>query len=54
MDNYSILQLVWNPQKKGKIGCYDVEHQVYADLCSFPEFLAQPEVYLIRFMEGEL
>ncbi|BFH59521.1 ankyrin repeat domain-containing protein [Paenibacillus azoreducens] len=53
-DNYSHLQLVWNPKKKGLIGCYDVEHQEYADLCSFAEFLAQPEMYLIKFLEGEL
>jgi len=53
IDNYSDLQLVWNPKNKG-LGCYDVEHQVYADLCSFTEFFAQPEWYLIRFLEGEL
>ncbi|AZS17900.1 ankyrin repeat domain-containing protein [Paenibacillus lutimineralis] len=54
IDNYSDLQLVWNSKKKGLIGCYDVEHQTYADLCSFSEFLAQPEMYLIKFLEGEL
>lgn len=54
IDNYSDLLLVWNPKKKGMIGCYDVEHQAYADLCSFPAFLAQPEIYLIQFLEGEL
>ncbi|QQZ62547.1 ankyrin repeat domain-containing protein [Paenibacillus sonchi] len=54
IDNYSDLQLVWSPKKKGLIGCYDVEHQVYADLSSFTEFLAQPEVYLMKFLEGEL
>ncbi|WP_259548524.1 ankyrin repeat domain-containing protein [Heyndrickxia sp. FSL K6-6286] len=54
IDNYSDLQLVWNPKKKGQIGCYDVEHQTYADLCSFPKFRAQPEMYLIKFLEGEL
>jgi len=54
IDNYSGLQLMWNPKKKGLIGCYDMEHQEYSDLCSFTEFLAQPETYLIRFLEGEL
>ncbi|MBP1915176.1 hypothetical protein J2Z23_002133 [Lederbergia galactosidilyticus] len=54
IDNYSDLQIVWNPKKKGLIGCYDVEHQTYADLCSLTEFLAQPEMYLIQFLEGEL
>lgn len=54
IDNYSDLQLVWNSKKKGLIGCYDMEHQTYADLCSFSEFLAQPEMYLMKFLEGEL
>ncbi|UKS27868.1 ankyrin repeat domain-containing protein [Paenibacillus sp. HWE-109] len=54
IDNYSHLSLVWNPKKKGRIGCYDVEHKEYADFCSFAEFMAQPEMYLIKFMEGEL
>lgn len=54
IDNYSDLQLVWNPKNKGRIGCYDVEHQTYADLCSFTEFLAQPELHLVKFLEGEL
>lgn len=54
IDNYSDLQLVWNPKNKGLIGIYDVEHQAYADLCSFTEFLAQPEMYLIKFLEGEV
>lgn len=53
VDNYSGLVLVWNPQKKGMIGCYDEEHREYADLASFAEFMKRPEVYLIKFMEGE-
>lgn len=53
IDNYSDLQLVWNPKSK-RVGCYDVEHQTYADLCSFIDFLAEPDSYLIRFLEGEL
>ncbi|WP_339211027.1 ankyrin repeat domain-containing protein [Paenibacillus sp. FSL L8-0333] len=52
IDNYSDLLLMWNPKKKGLIGCNDVEHQTYADLCSFAEFLTQPEIYLINFLEG--
>ncbi|MEK5182625.1 ankyrin repeat domain-containing protein [Paenibacillus odorifer] len=52
IDNYSDLLLMWNPKKKGLIGCYDVEHQTYADLCSFAEFLTQPEIYLINYLEG--
>ncbi|MCR8844474.1 ankyrin repeat domain-containing protein [Paenibacillus sp. SC116] len=54
IDNYGSLQLVWNPKKKGLIGCYDVEHGEYADLCSFAAFLEQPEGYLIKFLEGDL
>jgi hypothetical protein len=53
IDNYSSLQLVWNPRSK-LLGCYDVEHKTYADLCHFSEFVAKPADYLIRFMEGEL
>lgn len=52
IDNYSDLQVVWNP--KGKVGCYDVEHEIYSDLSSFTEFLARPEIYLIHFLEGEV
>jgi hypothetical protein len=54
IDNYSDLQLMWNPKKKGWIGCYDVEHDNYSDLCRLVEFLEQPGTYLIRFLEGEL
>ncbi|MFF2911301.1 ankyrin repeat domain-containing protein [Paenibacillus sp. NPDC057934] len=54
IDNYSSLQLLWNPKKKGLVGCYDMEHQVYANLCSFTEFLEHPELHLIKFLEGEL
>lgn len=54
VDNYSDLQVVWNPEGEGQVGCYDVEHEEYADLCNFTEFLAKPEFYLIQFLEGEL
>lgn len=53
VNNYSDLQIVWNPKKK-QIGCYDVEHQEYADLSNFKEFLINPETYVINFLEGEL
>lgn len=53
IDNYSAPQLVWNPKKK-LLGCYDMEHGTYEDLCGFDEFRAKPEENLIRFMEGEL
>lgn len=52
VDNYSDLQVVWNPEGEGQVGCYDVEHEEYADLCNFTEFLAKPEFYLIQFLEG--
>ncbi|WEA39320.1 ankyrin repeat domain-containing protein [Lysinibacillus fusiformis] len=52
IDQYSDLQLVWNP--KGQVGCYDLEHEVYADLSSFSDFRARPEMYLMQFLEGEL
>lgn len=40
-------------EKKGQIGCYDIEHQEYADLCSLADFLMQPEYYIIKFIEGD-
>ncbi|MEK4428420.1 ankyrin repeat domain-containing protein [Paenibacillus sp. FSL M7-0802] len=52
VDNYSDIILVWNPRQKC-LGYYDEEHQEYADVCSFAEFLAQPEDYLEKIIEGE-
>ncbi len=53
VDNYGDILIVWNPKQKC-IGYYDVEHQVYADVCSFAEFLLQPEVHLAQIIEAEL
>ncbi|MCM3337783.1 ankyrin repeat domain-containing protein [Paenibacillus sp. MER TA 81-3] len=53
VDNYSDILIVWNPKHKC-VGYYDEEHRDYADLCSFEEFLAHPEVYLVKILEGEL
>lgn len=53
VDNYSDIVIVWNPKSKC-IGYYDVEHQEYADLCPFAEFIAHPEVYLTKILEGDL
>ncbi|MGR6126237.1 ankyrin repeat domain-containing protein [Paenibacillus sp. SER-28] len=52
VDNYSDIILVWNPKQKC-LGYHDKEHQEYADVCSFAEFLAQPEDYLEKIIEGE-
>ncbi|MEJ3717313.1 ankyrin repeat domain-containing protein [Paenibacillus polymyxa] len=52
VDNYSDILLVWNPKHKC-LGYYDEEHQEYADVCSFAEFLAQPGDYLEKMIEGE-
>ncbi|MBP1989360.1 ankyrin repeat domain-containing protein [Paenibacillus eucommiae] len=53
VDNYSHIVIVWNPKSKC-VGYYDEEHQEYADVCSFAEFLAHPELYLEKILEGEL
>lgn len=53
VDNYSSLLLVWNPKKKC-VGYYDEEHQEYGDVCSFEDFLAQPELYMTKIVEGDL
>ncbi|MCY7483139.1 ankyrin repeat domain-containing protein [Paenibacillus alvei] len=53
VDNYTSILLVWNPKTKC-IGYYDEEHQEYSDVCSFEDFLALPELYLTKIVEGEL
>ncbi|WP_374017639.1 ankyrin repeat domain-containing protein [Paenibacillus thiaminolyticus] len=53
VDNYSSIVIVWSPKSRC-IGYYDVEHQEYADLCPFAEFIARPEVYLAKIIEGDL
>lgn len=53
VDNHSDIVIVWNPKSRC-IGYYDVEHQEYADLGPFAKFIAHPEVYLGKIMEGEL
>lgn len=53
VDNYTSILLVWNPKTKC-VGYYDEEHQEYGDVCSFEDFLAQPELYMIKIVEGEL
>lgn len=53
VDNYSAIVIVWSPQSRC-IGYYDVEHREYAALCPFAEFIAHPEVYMAKIIEGDL
>lgn len=50
LDNYSDILLVWHPGSK-MIGYYDVEHQEYAPLAKYAEFMANPGVYVGQIFE---
>ncbi|MNW67015.1 hypothetical protein D3C74_455420 [compost metagenome] len=50
IDNYSHILIVWHPGSK-TIGYYDVEHQEYASLAKYAEFMASPEVYISRIFD---
>ncbi|WP_397311480.1 hypothetical protein [Paenibacillus ihbetae] len=52
IDNYSDLQLVWNPKKRADRLLRRGASDLYG-LCSFTEFLASPEMHLVKFLEGE-
>ena len=49
LDQYSHIQIVWNPSKK-RIGYVDVEHQEHGILCTFEQFLNQPETYIDQLL----
>lgn len=49
LDQYSHIQIVWNPSKK-RIGYADVEHQERGILCTFEQFLNQPETYIDQLL----
>ncbi|MFE6075877.1 ankyrin repeat domain-containing protein [Paenibacillus sp. NPDC057886] len=50
LDKYSHIVIVWNPSKK-VIGYVDVEHQEIGNICTFPEFLADPGKKIIEFFD---
>jgi len=45
-------ELVWNPKAKC-VGFIDVEHDIYADVCSFEEFIMNPTLYIVKIVNGE-
>nr|WP_154890532.1 ankyrin repeat domain-containing protein [Paenibacillus xylanexedens] len=49
LDQYSHMLIVWNPSKK-MIGYADIEHQEQGTLCTFEQFLDEPEVYIERLL----
>ncbi len=51
VDDYTDILIVWHPGSQ-KIGYYDVEHQEYAPLAKFAEFMADPALYMTRILEG--
>lgn len=46
--DYTHVIVVWNPKSK-KIAYYDLEHQELQDLCTFAEFLENPEDQLEKY-----
>lgn len=52
IDNYSHVQLVWNPRKRS-VGYYDIEHKEYGDLCDWDTFMAQPAKAVQAAITGE-
>lgn len=52
LDNYSDLMLVWYP-KDARLWCIDIEHEEFNPLCTWDEFIADPEKYLNRMIEGQ-
>ncbi|QLG39834.1 ankyrin repeat domain-containing protein [Paenibacillus sp. E222] len=50
VDQYSHILIVWNPSKK-MIGFADIEHQEIGNICTFPEFLADPGEKITEFFD---
>lgn len=50
--DYSDTILVWNP-KTQRIGYFDIEHQEYADIASFKDFMANPVRYMNGIINGD-
>lgn len=50
LDNYSSVLIVWHPGSK-KIGYYDEEHQEYAPLAKYADFMADPGKYVNKIFE---
>lgn len=51
MDNYSDLQIVWNPKAK-KIAYYDEEHGELRNIAAFDDFMQEPGMYLQKVVDG--
>ena len=51
-DNYSHILLVYNPKSKC-IAYYDMEHQEFADMAKFGEFIKRPAHYMEKVLDGE-
>lgn len=50
VEQYSHILIVWNPSKK-MIGYADIEHQEIGNICTIPEFLADPSKKLTEFFD---
>lgn len=52
LDQYSDVLLVWSPKDK-KVCFIDVEHEQFQPVCTWEEFIANPEGYLHDMVEGK-
>ncbi len=52
LDEYSDVLLVWSPKEK-KLCFIDVEHEQFHPVCTWEEFIANPEGYLHDMVEGK-
>lgn len=52
MDNYSDCMLVWNP-KDARLWYIDEEHETFMPLCTWDEFIGNPEKYMHNMVEGK-
>jgi hypothetical protein len=51
-DNYSHIELVWNPKTK-MIAYWDTEHEEFADIAPFDDFIANAAAYMQKVLDGE-
>jgi hypothetical protein len=50
--DYSDVILVWNPKTRS-VGYWDIEHEEYADVASFKDFMSNPTMHMDRILSGD-
>jgi hypothetical protein len=51
-DNYSHIELMWNPKTR-RIAYWDTEHEEFADIAPFEDFIADAATYMQKVLDGE-